>query len=93
MRRLKLLFVALLAISVVLMLGDLADHLAPWLQIAIWIARIFAFAAIIPVVILFRRQWDREQRIRTGCCIQCGYRRSSDPARNRRRTRSDRAQR
>ena len=70
----KRLFVVLLAIAFLLMAADLTlDRFAPWLQWTTRVARIAVVLALIPAVILFRKEWDREQRRKAGCCIHCGY--------------------
>lgn len=70
----KRLFVILVVISLVLMLADIVlDQLAPWLQIVTRVARIACMLAVLPAVILFRREWDRDHRQKTGCCRHCGY--------------------
>lgn len=70
----KRLFVILFVVSLVLMLVDLIlDQFAPWLQIVTRVARIACMLALIPAVILFRREWDRDHRTKTGCCTQGGY--------------------
>jgi len=69
----KRLFLWLLAILLLLMATDLVlDRFASWLQLTMRVARSAVPIAIIPVVILFRKEWDREQRLKTGRCIACG---------------------
>lgn len=37
------------------------------------VARITIMLVVITATILFRKEWDRQQRRKAGCCIHCGY--------------------
>ena len=71
----KQFFILLTAMSCLLIVGIIG---ALWyalngLAIALSIIFIWIMVATMPAVILFRRQWDREQRAKNNQCIDCGY--------------------